>query len=392
MLNTNAILKINNYYAAQSVKLVYSGNDFFEKLILLIRSAHSILHFQTYIYDEDETGLEIANELKAAAKRGVKIYMLLDAFGSKDLSNQFINDLKKSGIRIRFFAPFLSRNIINLGRRMHHKVVVVDNAVALVGGINISNKYRGSATVAPWLDYAILVKGSICEKASKICSDILNKKFIFSIQFSKAVEPVSDTLVRFRLNDRIRGKRQISNGYLQAIKNAKKSIVFVSSYFLPGRRILKALKKAAKRGVQVTIILSANSDIVLFGRATSHLYATLMKQGIVIYEWQNSILHGKIAMVDEQWITIGSFNLNSLSALSSIELNVEAIDTTLVNELKSHIAHIIQNGCKKIDYAIYQKENNWKKRVVNTVVYYLTRIFMKGLAIFPRFLRWGKED
>lgn len=392
MPNTNPVLKTNNYYAAQSVQLVYSGNDFFEKLIELIRSAHTIIHFQTYIYDEDETGLQIANELKEAAKRGVKIYMLLDAFGSKDLSSRFMNDLKKSGVRIRFFAPFFSKNIINLGRRMHHKVVVVDDAVALVGGINISNKYRGTPTVNPWLDYAILVKGSVCEKASKICSDILNKKFIFSIQFSRTLQLESGTLVRFRQNDRLRQKRQISKSYLQAIKNAKTSIFFVSSYFLPGRRILKALKKAAKRGVQITIILSANSDIILFGKATTHLYTSLMKQGITIYEWQKSVLHGKIAMVDEQWVTVGSFNLNSLSALSSIELNVEAKNTTLVNELKNHLNSIIQNGCRKIDYSIFQKENTWKKKVVNTVVYYLTRLFMKVIAIFPRFLRWGKED
>lgn len=392
MLTANRVLKINNYYAAEGVKLVYSGTDFFEKLVALIRSSHSILHFQTYIYDEDETGLQIAHELKEAAKRGVKIYMLLDAFGSKDLSNPFVEDLKKAGIHIRFFAPFFSKNTINLGRRMHHKVVVVDDAVALVGGINISNKYRGSATKNPWLDYAILVKGGVCEKASKICSDILNKKFIFSIQFSRAAQPVSDTLVRFRQNDQFRRRRQISKGYLQAIKRSKSSIIFVSSYFLPGRRILKALKKAANRGVQVTIVLSANSDIILFGRATSHLYSSLMKQGITIYEWQNSILHGKIAMVDEEWVTIGSFNLNYLSALSSIELNVEAIDATLVSELKSHLAFIIQDGCKKIDYNSYQKDNTLKKRFTNTLAYYLTRAFLKGLAVFPRFLRWGRED
>lgn len=391
-LNANPVLKKNNYYAAEGVQLVYSGTDFFEKLIELIRNAKTILHFQTYIFDQDQTGSQIADELKVAAKRGVKIYMLLDAFGSKDLSHQFIADIKKSGVHIRFFAPFFSKNSINIGRRMHHKVVVADDQIALIGGINISDKYRGSATIKPWLDYAILVKGGVCEKASKICSDILNKQFIFSIKFSRAIQPASKTLVRFRQNDRLRRRRQISKGYLQAIKNAKTSVFFISSYFLPGRRILKALKKAARRGVQITIILSAHSDIILFGKATSHLYTYLLKQGITIYEWQDSVLHGKIAMIDEQWVTIGSFNLNSLSALSSIELNVEVLDTGLVQELKQHLESIIENGCKRIDYTIYQKENTWKKRFVNTTVYYLTRVFMMGLAIFPRFLRWTRED
>src|SRR3954464_5043471 len=217
MLRANSALKINNYYVAESVQLVYSGTDFFEKLIALLQSANTIIHFQTYIYEEDQTGLQIANELKEAANRGVKIYMLLDAFGSKNLSQEFIADLKKSGIRIRFFAPLFSKNTVNFGRRLHHKVVVVDDHAALIGGINISNKYRGSVSTKPWLDYAILVKGAVCEKASKICSAILNKRFIFSTKFSRAIPFDYTTLIRFRQNDRLRGRRQISKGYLQAI-------------------------------------------------------------------------------------------------------------------------------------------------------------------------------
>ena len=392
MRNVNSVLKKNNYYAAESVQLVYSGSDFFEKLIALIQSANTIIHFQTYIYDEDETGLQIAHELKEAAKRGVKIYMLLDAFGSKDLSKVFIADLKKSGIRIRFFAPFFSKNIINLGRRLHHKIVVVDDCEALVGGINISDKYRGSANQTPWLDYAILIKGGVCEKASKICAAILNKRFIFSSRFPRSIPADSDTLVRFRQNDRLRGKRQISKEYIRSIKNANESIYFVSSYFLPGRRILKALKKSAKQGVAVHIILSAQSDIILYGRATSPLYTSLLKQGIHIYEWEPSILHGKIAMVDKQWITIGSFNLNYLSALSSIELNVEVLDKNLVNELYKHLQEIIKKGCKEIEYESYLIKNTWNNRLANLVTYYLTRLVLKTLAIFPKFLRWSRED
>ncbi|HET6227248.1 MAG TPA: phospholipase D-like domain-containing protein [Bacteroidia bacterium] len=388
----NTRLKINSFYVAESAQLVYSGADFFEKLITLIQSAKTIIHFQTYIYDADETGFQIANELKTAAKRGVKIYMLLDAFGSKDLPHEFVSNLKKAGIRIRFFAPFFSRNIVNLGRRLHHKIVVIDDAAALVGGINISDKYRGSANTTPWLDYAILVRGAVCEKASKICSSILNKRFIFSANFPRSILSTAETLVRFRQNDRLRGKRQISKGYLQAIKNAQESIFFVSSYFLPGRRILKALKRAANRGVKVHIILSAQSDIILYGRATCHLYASLLKQGIHIYEWEKSILHGKIAMIDQEWVTIGSFNLNYLSALSSIELNVDAIDTSLVKELDEHLQEIIRTGCRKVEYESYVIKNTWGPRFTNLVIYYLTRFVLKIMAVFPKFLRFSRED
>jgi cardiolipin synthase len=392
MQRSPSIFNSANYYPAEEVQLVYSGSDYFDKLLELIQAAKTSLYFQMYIYDEDVTGVLIGNALKTAASKGISVYLLLDAFGSKELSKKFIADLRLAGIQIRMFAPFFSKNTIHLGRRMHHKIVVADDNIALVGGINISDKYRGSATERAWLDYAILVKGNVCEQLRKICLAILRRRFPILKKKPVTSTPLSSALVRFRQNDRLRGKRQISKSYLQGIRTAEHSIVFVSSYFLPGRRILKALKKAAKKGVQVTIILSANSDIILFGRATSHLYELLMRQGIQIYEWQQSVLHGKIAMVDEKWVTIGSFNLNYLSALSSVELNVEIMDATLVNQLQLHIQEIIKSGCKKIDYDLYVQSNTWRRRIINTMVYYLTRGFMKSLALFPKLFSWSEED
>ena len=267
---------------------------------------------------------------------------------------------------------------------MHHKVIVVDGLQALVGGINISDKYRGTDTQRAWLDYAVLVKGSVCEKVTKICDNILEKRFQLITRKTPPPMVQGACMIRFLQNDYFRRRKQISKSYLKAIRSAESSIVFVASYFLPGVRILNALKSAAKRGVHVSIILSSNSDVILFGKATGHLYTALLKWGIRIYEWQQSVLHGKIAMVDKQWVTIGSFNLNSLSALSSIELNVDILNQRLANDLERHIQEILTTGCKEIDYSGYLKSNTWRKSFINEVVYYLTRFFLKGLALFPR--------
>ncbi len=276
---------------------------------------------------------------------------------------------------------------------MHHKIIVADGIAALIGGINISDKYRGTATKVPWLDYAVLVKGNVCERVNLICDNILEKRFPLLTKRSEPSVLIKEAcMVRFRQNDYFRRKRQISKSYLQAIKSAESSIIFISSYFLPGLRILKALKNATERGVQISIILSSNSDILLFEKATNHLYSALMKSGIHIYEWQHSILHGKLAMVDKKWVTVGSFNLNYLSALSSIELNVEILNQQLTDDLEKHIQEIIKTGCRKIDYDGYLKTNTWKKRFVNQTVYYLTRMFMKSLALFPNFFSGSQED
>ncbi|MEO6303581.1 MAG: phospholipase D-like domain-containing protein, partial [Bacteroidia bacterium] len=232
---------LHSYHQADSARLIYSGNDYFNTLITLIESSQKRIHFQMYIFDEDETGTEIITALKQAAKRGVSIHLVLDAFGSNGLSKKFIADIINDGIQLRFFAPLFSKNILHFGRRLHHKVVVVDDSKALIGGINISNKYKGSLEEEAWLDYAILINGAVCSYATKICLDIFNKKFIFKKKITTATDYAKNNcLIRFQQNDRLRGKNQIASSYIDAIRKAKHSITFVSSYFLPGRRILKA--------------------------------------------------------------------------------------------------------------------------------------------------------
>jgi cardiolipin synthase A/B len=379
------------YNQAEEIRLVHSGKDYFDTLDNIILSAKNTLHFQTYIFEEDETGMHVAESLKQAAKRGVNVFLVIDAFGSSSLSNAFIIDMKKAGVHFRFFGPLFSLNTINLGRRMHHKVVVADKYVALIAGINISNKYKGIENERAWLDYGILVKGAICEQVDKICSQILNKEFEHQ-NMSNAVSLDNDAYIQFRQNDRLRGKNQISRSYIHRIRNAKNSIIIVSSYFLPGTRIKHALIRAAKKGVSVNIILSGIADVPILGMATNYLYASLLKNGITIYEWQKSVLHGKIALIDDQWATVGSFNINHLSALSSIELNVDVMSESFSSDLKKHLNEVITTGCKKINYQDYVKQNTRYQRMRNAIAYFIIRTFMKLIGLFPRVFSWSSAE
>lgn len=164
--------KSREYYPAACVRLVHSGNDYFDTLENIIRSAKHTIHLQTYIFDEDDTGKRIAAALKKAAQRGVVIALLLDGFGSQALSKKFVQYLQNSGIDLRFFSPLFSTQSIYPGRRMHHKIIVADKRTALVGGINIADKYHGSATEPPWLDFAILLEGSVCEELDMLCRNM----------------------------------------------------------------------------------------------------------------------------------------------------------------------------------------------------------------------------
>lgn len=370
-------------YSADDVRLIHSGTNYFDTLEMIINNAEHTLHFQTYIFDADETGLRIARALQAAAQRGVEVYVVLDGFGSANLSKKFISDLTDTGVKFRYFSSLFSFQNIYIGRRLHHKVIVVDSKTALIGGINISDKYRGTLTELPWLDYAILVKGNACEQVDKICERIYRKQFGLRILFKKPVQQSyteGNILISFRQNDRLRKKNQICSGYIRAIIDSKESVIIVGSYFLPGRRLRKALETAAKNDVKIKIILSGISDIPMFRLATSYLYGYLHKHNIEIYEWEKSVLHGKVAVVDSRWTTIGSFNMNHLSAHGSIELNVEVLNNNFAKGTEEHLFEIIRNGCTKIEGATIF---SFKTKILGAFAYFLVRTGIKFLALFP---------
>ncbi len=377
--------KAEEYHKAAEIRLVHSGNDYFETLENLIQSATHTLHLQTYIFDEDETGKRIAKALKEASLRGVQTYLVLDGYGSKSLSRKFAKDLRLSGIHLRFFAPFFSSQNIYFGRRLHHKVVVADNNIALVGGINIANKYHGSEAETAWLDYAILIKGSICLEINNICQQVYGRRFIRKQKKVKKIPkqiPLNEPIfVRIRENDRLRRKNQISVSYLQAIQNAKKSIYITGSYFLPGTKLRKALIRAAKHGVEVHLIMAGVSDVPVFQSATRWLYDLLFRNGIKVYEWEKSVLHGKVAVVDDKWATIGSFNLNHLSAYGSIELNIDVLDEQFSNSFQLHLRSVIETGCKQV-FPVNQN-NQWTAKLKRWAAYQFTRTSIKIVALFP---------
>ena len=345
MAVSKSIFDPEQYLPGHTCELVPGGESFFERVLQIIREAQKHLQIHVYIFDEDRTGKEVTAALKQARQRGVEVYLLVDAYGSMSLSPAFVADMLQQGIQFRFFSPLPKHFFVfRLGRRLHNKVVVADHLVALVGGINIADKYRGSEGVAPWLDFAIWIKGPMCMELSRNCTRIFREKY-----FGKLPAPTTSpkhkhfgrTRSRLALNDWLRRKNQVRDGYRAAFKNASQSIIIVASYFLPSRSIRIALKQAAIRGVSVTVLLPGESDVPLAKRATRYLYHWLWKNNIHILEWEKSILHGKLAVVDQKWVTIGSYNLNHLSQYSSIEMNVEVLDNKFATQVHEHLSDIL---------------------------------------------------
>jgi cardiolipin synthase len=374
--NTNSRL----YTAYNTVQLIRGGKEYFRLLEDMINKAEHTFHLQTYIYDNDETGNRVANALKHAAKRGVKVYLLVDGYASQGLTTEFIQELKDAGVRFRWFEPILKSRHFYFGRRLHHKVAVADGVYSLVGGINISNKYNDMENQPAWLDWAVLSQGEVSAQLHRICvrvwhrSDWNPNKTLIRDSLPESKLPKDKCMVRVRVNDWVRGRNQISRTYLEMLRNAESSITIMSSYFLPGRAIKRHMMAAVRRGVKVKLIIAGYSDVVVAKQAERWMYAWLFRHGIEVYEYKRNVLHGKISSYDGKFVTVGSYNLNNISAFASVELNLDIMNETFAQKAEESFQYIIENDCEKVVKDNFAKKNHLLLQFWQWVCYQLIQV------------------
>ena len=376
-----------DFIAGHSIRLIHGGESYFNTLIELINECENTLHLQVYIFDLDATGKIILKALEDAAARGVSVYLVVDGFGSMSLGNEFVERMKLQNISFRFFSPLPFPGILQAGRRLHHKVCVADKKKSLVGGINIADKYRGSKNELPWLDYALLVEGNVSNEINDVCECIFNKKFTLNPVKSKPkfISQGKDGVkVRMTRNDWIRGKNEISSAYKTMLGNAHHEILIVASYFIPSRRLLKILVRAAIRRRKVTIVLGKISDVPFIKPATQYLYGKLLRNGVRIFEYRDTVLHAKVCVVDQQWVSIGSLNLNHLSELLSLEMNLEVLDKTFGESLNTEFHELIQNHCVEVNVHDFEKERTVFLKFKSWFSYKLFSGFMRILSFLSR--------
>lgn len=361
--------------ACSQAQLIHGGSDYFKLLHQLIAAAEYSIHLQTYIFEEDETGIEIGTALMKAAQRGVHVQLMVDAYASKKLSEDFIENLKRNGVQFKQFEPLLKSHHFYFGRRLHHKLFVADGNKSLVGGINISNRYNDMPGQKAWLDWALYTQGDVSIELERICKEVWSNKTIFSKAATSKISfalPLNDSLlIRVRRNDWVNRKNQVSRTYLEIFQQAKQYITLVSSYFLPGRVFRKHMERAVKRGVQINVITAGNSDVAISKNAERFLYRWLLKRGIRIFEYQPTVLHGKLGLYDDEFVTVGSYNINNISTYASIELNLDVRDTSFAQQTNIQLHQIIEKDCIEVTYAQYQMQYGLLQRMWQWCCYLL---------------------
>jgi cardiolipin synthase len=367
---------IGSTYLPNKVKLVNGGKDYFSALTNLINNAATSIHLQTYIFADDDTGRTVAKHLADAAERGVKVFLLADGYASQRMSRDTIIMMKNAGAYFRLFEPIFKSTKFYVGRRLHHKIAVADGRYALVGGVNIADRYNDFPDIPAWKDVAVLIEGPAAYELEGICCEMWNAGLV-ATKAKPGTLPDLDLKqnkdeyicqLRVRRNDWVKNKNQIARSYSQIFKEVNKDLTIMCSYFLPGRRLRSQMKKAARRGVDIKVIVSGLSDVPMAKPAERYFYGEMLKNKIKLYEYHKNILHAKVAVADGNQMTIGSYNLNNISAYASIELNVDIISESFVSMVREKFENIITNECTEITPNFYASNIN----VVKLFTYWLS--------------------
>ena len=374
------------YTFHNKIRLVKGGHQYFDTLEEMIISAKKTIHFQTYIYDDDTTGRRITDALKKAAERGVAVYLLTDAYASKSLGKDFEKEMSDAGVHFRRFEPILQSKYFYYGRRLHHKIVVTDACYSLVAGVNISDRYNDLPGQPAWLDWALFSEGEVSYELFKVCLEMWHKSHANAVrelreQKAPAINSNWQCAVKVRRNDWVHRHNQITRSYLGMLRNAEEKIIIMSSYFLPGRAIRRYIRRASARGVDISVMLAGKSDIPIAKYAEKYIYHWLFKNNIHVYEYPSRVLHGKISTYDDKWVTVGSYNVNNISAFASVELNLDIENKEFAKDVRKKLEDIIENECVLVTAENYSSNNNIFNRLMQVAAYEVIR-FMVYLFTF----------
>lgn len=359
--------------SGNTVTFLMEGDEYYKKYLDLIRESKESIHLQTYIFDEDIFGREVIAELKLASRRGIKVYLLVDRLGSLDLKINTEKELRESGVKFSKFNFVQFKLFGQWGRRLHHKVLLIDHNKALIGGINVVSQSYKNKEVPHQLDFAVYLQGPATKGLTEYCQLIFSKSSSKKIKFEKKSNfqnsDANGVDLKISINDWIYQRWQITKQYSELTQSANNEILILNSYFFPRKKFMKQLVQAAQRGVRVRLILPELSDWPSYVLATQYLYSYFLRNGVEIYQWKKSIMHGKLATIDGRWSTIGSFNLNYTGYQQNLEMNVDIYSEKFTQELNDKIYHLIDSGCEKIEPIDFIEKASLKTRVLRFCCY-----------------------
>lgn len=378
------------FVAHNKVTLLHCGAEYFPALIAAFDAARYEIYLETYIFTLDRTGERIRDALIRAASRGVTVNVVTDWLGSGHREAVVLNQQLRTGrVNHHVFNAWFRRGVA----RTHRKMCVVDRQVAFLGGININDDHISDdgfnePLPAPRWDFGVSISGPL---VAIIHHDMQSQWMLLgglSLRYrwelfrerraTGHAEGDGPVLAALVLRDNLRNRRTIQQSYLKALGGARRSALLANPYFAPGRKLRDGLASAAARGVQVTLLIGVG-QFRLQDAVAHSFYPKLLKSGVNVVEYRKTQLHGKVAVIDDEWATVGSSNWDGLSLFVNHEANVVVKDQQFSRELREKIEQAVNEGVvvRLEDYANIP----WYERAWYGAAYLLYKAILRVITL-----------
>lgn len=387
-----------DYPGGHQLELLEGASEFFVRLIADVERATQEVRLETYIFDFQGASERVAQALADAAQRGVAVFLVVDGVGTPVVPAPWFARLTAAGVQLQIFSPLGRWGLLlpSRWRRLHRKLCVVDGQVAYCGGINILDDWldpNHGTLSAPRFDFAVRVAGPLVQSVHAAMA-----QFWWRLRAARRARQVdlggawqalqqvalkdqsshepqtnsSGARAALILRDNVLNRRRIERVYLQAIGDARHEIVLANAYFLPGRKMRRALKLAAQRGIRVRLLLQGRYEYFMQYHATRALYRPLLAAGVEIFEYKASFLHAKVAVIDQRWATVGSSNIDPLSLLLAREANVVVHDPGFASLLHEKLQQAMAHSALPIDLAQHL-QRPWGQKLMDRAALLLMR-------------------
>ncbi|MFT3694499.1 MAG: phosphatidylserine/phosphatidylglycerophosphate/cardiolipin synthase family protein [Kofleriaceae bacterium] len=359
------------------VTALREGIETYPAMLEAIASAKKMILLEVYIFAADPTGEKFRAALQERAAAGVQVRIIYDAVGSFGIADSWFADLRALGAEVIDFNPIAPwRARFRLSHRDHRKILVVDDAVAFTGGLNIADDYAGKDDGGKgWHDMHCRVRGPAVLDLSRLFRKTWMRAggtpYPSPARASQAPEGPGQSYARVIENTKLRQRGAFRRTYLHVIKRARESVLIENAYFLPERSMRRQLTRAAKRGVKVSVIVPGHSDVRMVEYASNYVLRRLAKRGVEILHYQGAMMHAKTAVIDGTWSTIGSYNFDAQSRLNNLEVTLEVLDPALGTQMIEHFDRS-RLSCTRYDEAAWLRLP-WYRKVLAWVGFRLRR-------------------
>ncbi|MFZ7127621.1 MAG: cardiolipin synthase [Desulfobacterales bacterium] len=349
----------------QEIDAYYSGGDYYPELISAIDAAGEFIHAEMYMWRDDDTGRRILDALVKAAGRGLEVRLMVDEIGSVEVRERFFRPLVDAGGRFSWFYtvhPRRNRYFFNL--RNHRKLMIIDGLRAFVGGINIGAEYEGrDPAIGDWKDLQIRVQGEVVNHLH----EVFRHDWYFSTEenlemsrYVRSFEKNPDCPAVVVESGPATQKGIALNILVAVIGRATDRLDLFTPYFVPEEALVSAIQVAAARGVKVRLMVSKKSDYQVSVDIGRSFYDELLDSGIDIYEYDRAMNHAKLAVVDRQWVLVGSANLDARSMYLNFEVGVLFKSTDLYRRMESYLEGLFEDAAR-IDQDRFSRRSTWQR-------------------------------